>query len=401
MLRIRILSAVLVAAGAVACQERLTAPGRCPELCPPEELEIVDTLLTGVVSSDTSFRGYVFPHESPIMVASSMDSFVSVAVVRFEQRPERWFPTSDTAGVRIGTVDSVLLDFRLQGRDTAAKNLRLLVYRVPRSVDTTATLDSIGAWLADSLVVDSAVIHDDTVTANVTVRLPPARMEPDSVDSGVVAIAIGVRADRGTAVTLLSSQSSVLPRLRYFVRGQAPQDTMRTTFNLAPRFDTFLGSPAPAAPGAGALVVGNLPAARALLRFSLPGYLVDSTTVLRASLSLRLTRPVTGRPREAFAVTAIPVLRDYGGKSILIPDTTTQGRGTVSVGDTGTVVIEMSRVLRFWRGVNSDTIPRVIVLRAAAEDATLGEMQVARGSAGAAAPTLRVTFARPYRFGVP
>lgn len=394
--------AALVTLGSIACQERLTAPGRCPELCPPNDLEIEDTTLVGVVVSDSSFRGYVLPHESPVMVVSAMDSLTSVAVIRFDARPSRWFPTAgDTAGVRIGAVDSVTLDVRLLQRDTAAKNLELLVYRIPVDQDSATTWDSLSTLIDDSRIIQVIPVHDTITVANIVYKIPPAAIEPDTItDSGMVAIAIGVRADRRTAVTLFSGESGASPRLRFYVRGEAPNDTLRNTFNLGPRFDTFVGTPTPRDAGFG-IVVGNLPAARALLRFELPEYIVDSTSVLRASLQLRLQQPVSGRPNETFSIRAVPVLRDFGGKSVLIPDTSVQGRGTVTVGDTGTVVIEMSRVLRFWRAVSGDSIPRAVVLRADPEDATLGELRAARGGAGAAAPTMRITFIRPYRFGVP
>ncbi len=400
--------AALAAAAAtlmVACQEQISAPGLCPQRCPAEELDIVDTLLTGIVASDTSFRGYVLPFESPIAVVADQDSFRSVAVVKFEARPFRFFPqgVTDTAGVRINTpTDSVRLELRLLQRDTAAKNLRLLLYRLPLPLDTSATFALVQDLLADSLVIDSVLVADTARVATLVIdSIPAAAMEPDSADSGVVAIAIGLRADRRTAVTLFASGSGAPARLKYFVSGRDPtRDTTHVaTLNLGPVFDSFLADPAPVTLS-GAVAVGNLPASRALLRFGLPRAIAESTTVLRASLELRLQRRVSGRPTETFEILAVPLLRDLGGKSPVIPDTTTYGRGTVSAGDTGTVTVEISRVLRFWRSLATDSIPRTLMLRTGSEDVTLGEIQVARAGR-ADAPRLRLTYVRPYRFGVP
>ena len=50
-------AAALITAAAFACKEQVTAPGHCPELCLSDSLTVEDTVLTGIVSSDTSLRG--------------------------------------------------------------------------------------------------------------------------------------------------------------------------------------------------------------------------------------------------------------------------------------------------------------------------------------------------------
>ncbi len=147
-------------------------------------------------------------------------------------------------------------------------------------------------------------------------------------------------------------------------------------------------------------MVGNTPAARALLRLQVPAYLTDSAAILRATLVLRLVRPATGVPHTSFTVQAAPVLRDFGGKSIIFQDTTVQGFGRVAVGDSVEVRIEVARVLRLWRGVPQDSLPRLVELRSRFEEYNVNEFE-AVGSGGAMAPRLEVTFMRPFRFGVP
>jgi len=60
------LVAVLGAGLALGCGEDLLAPatGTCPGFCPPEQLEVVDSILLDVITSDSTFTGYVLPWEA-------------------------------------------------------------------------------------------------------------------------------------------------------------------------------------------------------------------------------------------------------------------------------------------------------------------------------------------------
>lgn len=394
--------AAAVAAGVLlGCTEQIGGPGECPELCPTEGILVEDTLLTGIVTSDTSDRGFTTMYLSSVLVSSTDPAARSVAVVRFVARPFIIFKNADTTRYPV-EIDSLQLELRLLARDTAAHNLKLLIYRLRWDLDSLDTWDSLVPFFHDSMLVDTIAIEDTTVFTTLRDTIPWARVMPDSaVDSGVVALAVLVTADQPTSVTLAASNlTGTPPRMRWFAHAPAPEDTVKRTFDLTPTFDTFVQEFPPGPPPSNAITVGNLPAARSLLRFSLPRSIVDSTTIIRATLLLTPVSPPTGRPGEIFDVSAVPILRDFAGKSILIPDSTVSGLGTVTTGSTDTVAIEIGRVLRFWRATG-DSLQRALVLRNALEDNTLGELRVARAGTGAAAPRLRVTFIRPYRFGVP
>ena len=123
---------------------------------------------------------------------------------------------------------------------------------------------------------------------------------------------------------------------------------------------------------------------------------------MRASLDLRLNRPVVGFPGESFRIVAVPVLRDFGGKSILFPDTTgVSGSGSVLSGESDSVTIEMVHVMKLWRGTIRDSLPRAISLISAAENFTFAEVDAAGAAGGVNAPRLRLTYVKPFVFGVP
>ncbi len=398
----RSLAAAAAVLGVLACTEQLSAPGQCPELCPGEDIQVVDTLLTGIVANDSSFRGYTLPHQTPMLIVSDEDSARSVAVVRMFPRPSRIFRLAgDTVGEAI-RVDSVRMVLRLVARDTAVNNLRVLIYRLPRTlVDSTTTFDTIQPHFTPANLVDSIPVHDDSLAQTLVQLIPPAAVEPDTVDSGIVAIGLDIRADGQTSVTFETETALIgtPPSLRYHVTS-AVEDSVKRIFTQTPTFDTFVQAVEPGTPPATAITVGNLPSARAVVRFAVPRALVDSTTVVRATLLLTPVRPATGRPGERFDLEAVAILRDFGGKSVILPDLTVRGFGSVVVGSTDTIPIEIGPIVRFWRTAG-DSIPRAIILRNLDERLMLGEIQVGRGNAGAAAPRLRLTYVPRYRFGVP
>ena len=133
-------------AGIVGCRENITTSGRCPSLCPRSNVQLADTLLAMADSADTSVRGFVLVREASYLLASSLDSLQSVALIRFTARDTSW-TAADTGSLvdteYIGRQDSVGLTLQILQRDTAVKNLRLVVYRLPAQLDTAATYASI------------------------------------------------------------------------------------------------------------------------------------------------------------------------------------------------------------------------------------------------------------------
>jgi hypothetical protein len=400
----RSVAVAALAAAALACAEEVTAPGHCPDLCPADSLAVKDTILTGIVVSDTSVRGYSDPALAPVMLVSDLDSLQAHAIVRFLPMPQKWFPTADSNGA-VPVIDSIALEVFVRARDTLVKNLVLRVHRLPAlATDSTVTWASSLPYFNDSTLLDTIPVPD-SVKFGVQRRLVPvAAMQPQQVDSFVRSIGLEVRADAHSLVTLYTTEITGQPaHLKIYAHGKVPADTTtyRTLFDLTPTFDTWVQTPAVAAVAPHTVTVGNNPAARAFLRFAIPAYFVDSATVVRATLLLTPTRPAQGFPGQTFQIEAQPVLRDYGGKSLVITDTTVGGAGIVTVGATGTVLIEVGKVLRAWRGVNVDSLPRMINLRVTNEGYEIGQLEAVASGAAAGAPQLQISFVRPFRFGVP
>ncbi|MFQ5550866.1 MAG: hypothetical protein ACE5FJ_06485, partial [Gemmatimonadales bacterium] len=48
-----------------ACTEAVTAPGACPDFCREAAVVVIDTVVSGAIGRDSTFRGYVSPHRGP------------------------------------------------------------------------------------------------------------------------------------------------------------------------------------------------------------------------------------------------------------------------------------------------------------------------------------------------
>jgi len=384
------------------CKENVTAPGSCPDLCPSTAVSIVDTTFTGIVVDDSSFRGYYSPQEAQWLVLGDQDSLRSVALVRFGSRGSTWYPGVNDTAIGIGRVDSVVVTLYIAGRDTLVPGIRILAYRLPVNWDTAMTWADAQHYLADSLLVDSLALPDTVRSGSVTLKLGTHALDaiPES-DGGVISLAFAIHASQRTILALSAAYNSLGPPVvSWYVHAPAPRDTLSHVFSASPDLNTFVYDP-PASDPPGALVAGGVPSARSILRLRLPAVATDSLHLVRATLILTPTRPARGIPSETFRVSARGVLRDFGPKSVIFADTAAGGTVPVARGDSGEIRIEVGRLFRQWGTTGGDSLPRTLMLLAEPEAGGLGEVAVARRTGGAAAPRLRVTYVRPYTFGVP
>jgi hypothetical protein len=394
-------SAVAVALVAiVGCKEQLTTPGRCPALCPSGNVQLVDTLLTTMDVADTSVRGYVLVKEASYLLAANLDSLQSLVLIRFTRRDTAWFPdVKDTAYV--GRQDSVLLSLQILQRDTAIKQLKLLVYRLPMLFDTSGSYAAVQPLLVDSNLVDTIAVSDTVQSGSFSFRIADSLAIP-AADSGQVSLGIALIAGGKTALTVGSGNlGTFAPVLTTYVHARAPLDTLSKSFSVEPAVSLFAMSPPPGQPPAGVLAIGGIPTARATLRMALPKVVVDSNAVVRATLLLNTAAPAGGFARDTFTIIAQPVVRDFGVKSVLWPDSSVSGFVRVGQGQTGTVELDIGPILRFWGTTVGDSTPRLIVLRVYPEGSILGSAAFAGRAFGATGPQLRVTYVKPYTFGLP
>jgi hypothetical protein len=344
--------AVLAAALLLACQEDLVSPADCPALCPGGQPQIIDEVLAPITNADSSFQGYVFPHGAQaLLVSNGLRSFEDRAVTRFPSRPDS-VAVRDT--LRSYVIDSVAFGFNIVARDTNLAGLQLLLYRLSPLIDSTTTYAQVDPAFVPENLITAIPIPNDLNSGAVRTVLQGAdlaRVEIPPADAGELAVGIRLDAAVVSGVRLGAVMGGTGGVFVTYVTLNVPDtgSARIRNFPLTATFNSTL-SPQPEVDDSTLLEVGGMPAARSLLRFSLPARIRDSANIVRATLELTPVSPIGGLPTDPVRLRARTVLSDVGAKSPLQPANALLGvaADTVEPGTSGTVGIEMVRVVQQW-----------------------------------------------------
>jgi hypothetical protein len=157
--------------------------------------------------------------------------------------------------------------------------------------------------------------------------------------------------------------------------------------------------------------VGGNPGRRAYLRFNVPSHIIDSSTIVRATLTLTQRPLPYGDLRDtmtiqAQAVLAGPQVTDLRRASDIIsaPGLDVSDSLLISPRDSGQKTIDMFLLIRAWR--TQDALlyppPRALVLIASPENVLPFEASFFNSSSPAALrPQMRISYVPTITFGVP
>ena len=409
--RATLIGGVLLAA---ACVERVSAPGNCPSFCPSGQIQIVDTVLTSIISHDSSFRGYVTALHAPLLLAAGLPGFVDGrAIFRVNGYGQRYLLAAADTGTILGA-DSARLQLTLARRDTGAHNLSVAFYRLPITIDSTTTFADLAGPFTDSLVrrinIDTLLARPgrkDTITGDSAVvdtlnhvvvlhlKFDTAAARYVGTDSGTVAYGIRVSADSLASIAIAKS---TLAWQWYLRVDSAGTPVARTPSPLGYAFASFVFDP-PLPPTDSTLAVGGVPSARSIVRVAFPRFIRDSSQIIRGTLTLVPVAPVQGAPSDSFVVEAHTVFTDVGAKSPIIVDATRTDTAVIHAGMSDTVQIEVTNLLQFWASDTSRAT--TLVLRAKEEATSFSQIRFYPSAAQAFRPALQITFVRRFPFGQP
>jgi hypothetical protein len=395
-------AAILLAALAlVGCQEKLTSPADCPTLCPGGRPEVFEEVFTATIGADSSYSGYVQRHQArSLLVSNGLEGFEERALVRFPARADS-ISIRDT--LRSYIIDSVALSFVVAARDTNVNGLELWVYRVAPGLDSSTTFAAVApAFVPESLI--AAIPIADSVNAGLVRTVfqgaDLSRVQIAPGDSGRLAVGIRLSAPTFTGVRLGSLAGGTGAVFTTYATLDVPDTdaTRLRTIALGTAFNTYV-SEVPEVSDTTLLAVGGAPSSRSLLRFSLPSRILDSATIVRATLELTPTAPITGLPSDTVLLQARSVLSDVGGKS---PVNTSLGRvpaDTLQLGSS-TVSIEAVRLVELWLGANR---PSALVLALNPEGGSFTKpvFYSTRAADPALRPRLRLSYMRSFAFETP
>ena len=416
-MRVRRLALIGAAVLAAACVEDLSAPGVCPNYCPTAGLTIADTVIYDL-SRDSSFRGYVLPHRSALLLAANVPGVVDGRAMFRINGPGSRFrinPNDTTTGLILGA-DSARLRMVISRYDTALTNLTLAFFRLPKTIDSTTTFADVSGAFTDSLLRtlnidtllakpnrkdsvtgDSAAVDTIGHTITLFVKFDSTAARYVGADSGSVAYGIRVSANSPVSIAITSGLSAGPQFLSRYIRVDSSGVPVSRNIGLGlSAFESFVRNPPPP-PIDSTLAVGGAPSARSIIRVAFPRVIRDSSQIIRATLSLVPAVAAAGVPIDSFAVEVHAVLVDLGAKSPIAIDVTHTDSTMIHIGATDTVQVEVTNVLQAWAA--DSTQPTTFVLRARDEAQSFAEVRFYPTIATAFRPSLRITYVRRYPFG--
>jgi hypothetical protein len=431
---------VAALAALTSCTEAATAPGKCPDFCPPKTIALVDTILP-VVFGDSSFLGYVTPNSAPQLPAvEGFGGINSRPFFRTQGILAEWPFNGDTTPSPFVSMDSMRLIILIERWDTATHNLKIRLYRLPNSIDSTATYAQLDPAFTDSLIktvnVDSILqlpvdsdggthtkVHRDSAggdivtwidsashTAQVSISLDSTQARYIAADSGKQTYGIRISADSIASVGIGAQDGGAEVTANFYAtydsaktgKAVVPQGQLKV-----PEWDAFVFDPPPVLDDT-TLTVGGAPAARSIMRVNLSRALRDSVSIVRATLVLVPAGPVVSAPDDSMGLWVRRALVDFGAKSPLaqpnplVPaDSTAIAVAVVPTGVTDTINVEITQMIRFWQ---ADTIaPHTLVLMEAQsrEGGTFASLRLFSSRVAAYRPVLHITYIPRYAFGTP
>lgn len=400
-----------------ACQERLTSPAECPQLCPGGSPQVFDTVVPAIAGRDSSFPGpadyaigggYVNRGRgTALLLSSGFPGSEDRAVYRFAPRSDL-ISVRDT--LRSFTVDSARISVTIVARDSLVGGLKLFLYRIPSAVDSTVLFSGIDPLLVPANLIDSIVVPDSVRTGTVVADLDPSevgRVALVGADS-TLAIALRMTAAEPTGIRVGTLTSSTSATFSSFVNVNVPDtgSVRHQSISRPTAFNIFV-TEHPVVPVDSLLTVGGEPSSRALVRFGLSRNFLDSASIVRATLELTPVAPIYSVRGDPSLMRAIPVVGDVGAKSPISSDSIAirLGTDTLPLVQTDTIQFDVTRHVQVWQA--SSDRPQSIFLVMTPEVATWARAQFFSTRAHAAdpsvlvAPRLHITYQRSFPFETP
>ena len=411
----RLLATAALFVSILSCSENLDSSGVCSVLCPVVGGEVKNITIDAVVIDTTVPSLSGLGTEAGLLLASRGDTLDTRVVVRFDSLPEKFTPTGDTAQT-IAFVDSAYIQFSLDTLSIkGAEPVTIEAYDVDTTANDTSTAAVLALFRPDRFISSQTFARaqlTDTLKYFISKDVLLAKIQSRT------ALRIGLRATgpASSQMRFISAEGGVGPNLFF----RATPDTTTVPQTVAPFTKTPVGQSilaanltdytviAKAPPGAppSVLSVGGLPARRVYIRFNIPDSIIDSATVVRATLLLNQLPNTAIDPTDTVLLLPEVVL---AGTAVIDPAKAGQIIGTISVdtlrltpGGSGVKNVELARAFTLWHTQSPDSLPRAIVLKSLTEGNTAIELRFSSSEDIAALrPRLRISYTAKVPLGLP
>jgi hypothetical protein len=408
-----------LALAAAACSEKLDSTVGCPELCPNQGIEVINVTIDAVIMDTTVDADAPFGAEPVMLLASRGDTLDSRVVIRFDSIPPRYRRASvDTTTTAITTVDSAQLQLRLELAELQlAGPLTVSAYDIDTSGDDTSVAVLTPLFSSDRLIGSQTFAKADLKD---TVRIPLSNEAVLAKAQANARLRIGLRITSGTgqfhirsveggASAVLSfrvAADTAIKPLTFTPFSRTPTDSVSQQLNLSD-FRLLVRTP-PGGP-LQSLLMGALPPKRTYMRFLIPKSILDSSSVVRATLLLTQMPNRGFGPRDTVKVTthigiAGRAITDpeHAARLIAGAEFTQIDTLRVAASDSGSREIDIAPILRIWRAQGDTVGARAIVLRSGREGVSAPQAWFfSTESTPGLRPRLRISYTPANPFGLP
>lgn len=406
------------------CDEKLETTATCPDLCPEQQINVQQVELQPVVF-DTTVMGFPLRGQEPRLLVAGGDTIVDVrGIFRFDDvRSHYTKADGDTAVITQAISPTLRVLYSRTESMLPADGATLEVYDVDAAGADTSVAGLAPLFVPErrlgTLTVAPPAAGDTSTVDTLRIQLDPAAVlarvsQGDRIRVGVRATANGparFALGHGAQIFFRAVPDTAVAEIALSIASDTPEDDPLQRLDLASfplivRGTTTL-------PGT-VLTVGGLPARRSMMRFQIPAEIIDSSTIVRATLVLT-QYPVRGYPAgdsvviRPLPVTAAATVTDLSRLFALAANPTSGGneirlapRLTLAPGDSGRKEFTLANLVTLWSSRSTTSLLPLLVLEVDQEGAT--PLQAAFFSAEASPalrPTLRLNYVRRINFDLP
>lgn len=400
-----------------ACDEQFNGGGACPALCPSPGAQLRDTTFFAI-AMDTTIAGFPALGSEPVhFVASMGDTLETASVIRFDGLPNVFRRLNSATDSVIMAVDSAYLRLTIQTGDTLGLATTVDVYDVDMDGAEEADPSAVTSMFTAARLLGSRTIPADSLRDSLIVPLDNAKIleKTQIADSTRRRLRLGIklRAGGSNKLRITSSNSGALnsvhfrpsvdtavPKVFVPAFSRTPTDEAVLRAELIDYLVILKGTPEPPP---GTFRIGGLPNRRSYLRFDIPPSILDSSSVVRATLQLT-QRPAPFSPGNSdtvnifhYGVVASSAITDLSRALVFIDRLATNADTLKAVPtDSGLREFEVIGWVRVWKGTELTKTPRALSislpLDAEGRSGSVVDFFSLEAAAAGVRPRLRLTY---------
>jgi hypothetical protein len=399
----------------LSCSENLDSSGVCSVLCPQIGGDVKNVTIDAVVADTTVPALSGLGTEPGLLLASRGDTLDTRVVLRFDSLPATFIPSGDTARP-ITSVDSAYIQLKLDTLSIkGAEPVTIEAYDVDTTANDTSTV-AVRALFRPDRFISSQTFARAQLTDSLKYFISNAAVLARIQNHTPLRLGLRATGPGSSQMRFISTEGGFAPVMLF----RATPDTTTkpltvTLFSKTPVGESIVAAnltdytviakgPPPAPPSV--LAIGGLPARRVYILFNIPSSIIDSFTVVRATLLLNQLPNAAIDPTDTVFVLPQVVL---AGKAVADPAKAAQIIGSITVdtlklkpGGSGPTNVELATAFTLWHTQQPDTLPRAIVLKSVTEGNSPLEIRFSSTEdVVALRPRLRISYTSKVPLGLP